>query len=744
MTSVPDLMKDEFTPEQIKENQIYLQWSLTEPEYDLICERLGRLPNYTETGLFAAMWSEHCSYKKSKPVLRKFWSENERVLQGPGEGAGVLDIGDNQAVVFKAESHNHPSAVEPYEGAATGVGGIIRDIFSMGAQPIAILDSLRFGEIEDNQTKHLINGIVAGIAGYGNALGIPTVGGDMALDKTYQKNPLVNAMAVGILDHEDLHVGQANGVGNRILYIGAKTGRDGIHGATFASSDFDSSEEQNRSAVQVGDPFLEKLVMDTTIAAIKKFKKAIVGVQDMGAAGLVSSSAEMAGKAGNGVHLNLDLVPQRETNLTPYELMLSESQERMLMVVKEDQMEAISQLFFKQGLEAVDIGAVTDDGKYVLTFEDQVVTDLQVKDLLTPPKQKMPTKAPARVLAPVGQNEYLEVEKDFANVLDKMLQQSTVASKRDLFRHYDSMVRTDTVIRPGGDAGVVRIKGTKKALAMTTDVNGRKVFLNPKIGGQLAVAEAAQNIVCTGATPIGITDCLNFGDPDDPEIYYELEQACAGINDFAKQLNTPIISGNVSLYNETDGKAIYPTPMVGMVGLLADVNKATTIDFKNAGDLIYLVGELKKYFAGSELQKLIDGEFSGNLADFSSEVALQNQTTVLSGINQQFINAAHDISEGGLAVTLSEMSFNTDFGFTTTIKHPLSYYFAEGASQYVVTVSKEHQSEFEALGKGNLNLLGETTLDNQLSFANAKQTVVYPKANAKQTYQEAISWKLNH
>ncbi|WP_429970598.1 phosphoribosylformylglycinamidine synthase subunit PurL [Fructilactobacillus sp. Tb1] len=741
MTEIPSIMQHEPTPEEIKQTKIYLDWSLTEPEYDLICKTIGRLPNYTETGLFAAMWSEHCSYKKSKPVLRKFWSTNERVMQGPGEGAGVLDIGDEQAVVFKAESHNHPSAVEPYEGAATGVGGIIRDIFSMGAQPIAVLDSLRFGELDNKQTKHLLNGIIAGIAGYGNALGIPTVGGDIAFDKTYQANPLVNAMAVGILDHQDLHVGQANGIGNRILYIGARTGRDGIHGATFASSDFNSDEEQNRSAVQVGDPFLEKLVMDTTIQAIKKFGSEIVGVQDMGAAGLVSSSAEMAGKAGNGIHLNLDLVPQRETNLTPYELMLSESQERMLMVVKADKMKDIQQLFYDKGLEAVDIGEVTDDGKFVLDFAGVEVTNLNVQELLTPPKQDMQTKAPERVTKPVVQPTY-NFDKP-AKTLLNLLKQPTVASKKDLFKHFDSMVRTDTVVKPGGDAAVVRIKGTHKGLSMTADVNGRFVYLNPKIGGQLAVAEAARNIVATGATPIGITDCLNFGDPDDPEIYYELAESCDGINQMAKELNTPVISGNVSLYNETDGKAIYPTPMIGMVGLLKNIDHTTTIKFKNNGDLIYLVGEIHADFNGSEIQKMIDGSISGNLNKFDDAKEIANQKLVLAGIDAELINAAHDVAEGGLATTLAEMSFDTDFSFNAEIQQPTSYYFAESPSLFAITVPAAKQADFEKLAGDLAHQIGQVTHENELKFKSADQTFNVDKPTAQKNYQEAISWELD-
>ncbi|WP_191996358.1 phosphoribosylformylglycinamidine synthase subunit PurL [Fructilactobacillus sanfranciscensis] len=743
MVKVPEPMRNEPSPEEIKKNKVYLDWALTTEEYGLICDHLHRLPNYTETGLFAAMWSEHCSYKKSKPVLRKFWSQNERVLQGPGEGAGVLDIGDQQAVVFKAESHNHPSAVEPYEGAATGVGGILRDIFSMGAQPIAVLDSLRFGELNNNDTKHLVNGIIAGIAGYGNAIGIPTVGGEIGFDATYQGNPLVNVMAVGLLNQADMQVGKAEGIGNRVLYVGAKTGRDGIHGATFASSDFDSGVEKNRSAVQVGDPFLEKLVMDATIKAIREHGDAIVGVQDMGAAGLVSSSAEMADEAGTGVLLDLDKVPQRETNMTPYELMLSESQERMLLVVKANQVAEVAKVFEDAGLSAVDIGEVTDNGKYVLSFEGQTVADVDVNYLTNPPKQVMQETAPKRLTQDATQ-QYQPEMTNASQTLTDLLKQSTIASKATLFRHFDSMVRTNTVIKPGGDAALVRIKGTSKALAMTTDISGRYTYLNPKIGGALAVAEAARNIVATGATPIGITDCLNFGDPDDPEIYYELDKSCEGINDMAKVLNTPIISGNVSLYNETDGQAIYPTPMVGMVGLLDDVEKATTINFKNADDLIYLVGEVRPDFNGTELQKMQTGEIKGNLNDFDKNIEKQHQQLVLAGIKQQLINSAHDVAEGGLGVTLAEMTFNTDFGANVKQAHPVSWYFAESPSLFVVTVKPENQTKFEKLAGDQARLIGKVTTDPQLKLAALDQDINVNKNEIEKGYQEAITWQLNH
>jgi len=728
--------------EQVRDNKVYLEWGLTEAEYQLIVDHLDRLPNYTEAGLFSAMWSEHCSYKKSKPVLRTFWSKNERVLQGPGEGAGILDIGDGQAVVFKAESHNHPSAVEPYEGAATGVGGILRDIFSMGAQPIAVLDSLRFGELDNNQTRHILDGVIAGIAGYGNAIGIPTVGGEIGFDDVYQGNPLVNVMAVGVLEQSAMQVGRAEGIGNSVMYVGAKTGRDGIHGATFASAEFSSEEEQDRSAVQVGDPFMEKLVMDATLKVINEHGDAIVGVQDMGAAGLVSSSAEMAGKAGMGIRLNLDTVPQRETGMTPYELMLSESQERMLLVVAKGREAEIQAVFNEVDLDAVVVGEVTDTGRYELLWHDEIVTDVPVDFLTNAPKQNMAQTKPARLANPVA--DFTPTITDAALTIKDLLMQPTIASKAKLFRHFDSMVRADTVVKPGGDAAVVRLRGTKKALAMTTDVNSRFTYLDPFVGGQRAVAEAAGNIVATGALPIGITDCLNFGNPDDPEIYYELAQSVAGINDMARELNTPIISGNVSLYNEFDGQAIYPTPMIGMVGLHEDVADITTIAYKNAGDHIYVMGATTADFNGSEIQKLQVGQIAGQLPalDMPQVTAVQKQ--VLAGISAGMIASAHDIAEGGLAIALAESAFKTNFGFDVTVDMPTTWLFSETPGRFVVSVKADQVSAFEDMMGDSASLVGTVTANETFKLQTQTETIILDKTEMQTAYQEAITWLANH
>ncbi|CAH0418925.1 Phosphoribosylformylglycinamidine synthase subunit PurL [Periweissella ghanensis] len=729
------------TPTEIRDQKIYLPWGLTDAEYELVCQKLDRLPNYTETGLFAAMWSEHCSYKKSKPVLRTFWSKNERVLQGPGEGAGILDIGDNQAVVFKAESHNHPSAVEPYEGAATGVGGILRDIFSMGAQPIAVLDSLRFGEIDNERTKYLINEVIAGIAGYGNAIGIPTVGGEIAFDKTYAGNPLVNVMAVGLLDQDAMKVGQAKGVDNAILYVGAKTGRDGIHGATFASAAFSDEEESDRSAVQVGDPFTEKLVMDATIAIVKRYPEDVIGIQDMGAAGLVSSSAEMASKAGMGVHLNLDLVPQRETNMSPYELMLSESQERMLLVIKKGSEAKAIALFAEYGLDAVVIGKVTDDGLYRLDFNGEIVAQVDAQDLTTAPKYNLPAVTPKR-LQNAAKEQFVPKIDNLKQTFLQILQQATIASKASLYRHFDSMVQTNTVVRPGSDAAVVRIRGTKKALAMTTDVNGRYLYLDPFVGGQMAMAEAARNIVASGALPIGITDCLNFGNPDNPEVYYELAQSVAGINQMAQALNTPVISGNVSLYNEYNDEAIYPTPMVGMVGLHTDNQTITTQGFKQAGDAIYVVGTTTAAFNGSEIQKMQTGTINGQLFAFDAEAELTNQQLVLSAIQAGLITSAHDLSEGGLAVGLAEAAFDQHLGFDVAVNLSDALLFSETQSRFIVSINPAHQAAFEAHMGTAAQLVGQVTDNGTFKLTTTDGTTEILENEAYTSWKEAIGWLL--
>ncbi|WP_458110124.1 phosphoribosylformylglycinamidine synthase subunit PurL [Bacillus zhangzhouensis] len=703
---------------QIKEEKLYQQMGLSDEEFALIESIIGRLPNYTETGIFSVMWSEHCSYKNSKPVLSKFPTKGEHVLQGPGEGAGIVDIGDNQAVVFKIESHNHPSAIEPYQGAATGVGGIIRDVFSMGARPIAVLNSLRFGELTSPRVKYLFEEVVAGIAGYGNCIGIPTVGGEVHFDQSYEGNPLVNAMCVGLINHEDIKKGQAKGVGNTVMYVGAKTGRDGIHGATFASEEFSDGSEEKRSAVQVGDPFMEKLLLEACLEVIKN--DALVGIQDMGAAGLTSSSAEMASKAGSGIEMNLDLIPQRETGMTAYEMMLSESQERMLLVIEKGREQEIIDIFEKYDLEAVSVGHVTDDKMLRLLHQGEVVCELPVDALAEEaPVYHKPSSEPAYY------REFLETKveapdiTDAAHTLKQLLQQPTIASKEWVYDQYDYMVRTNTVVAPGSDAGVLRIRGTKKALAMTTDCNARYLYLDPEVGGKIAVAEAARNIVCSGARPLAVTDNLNFGNPEKPEIFWQIEKSADGISEACRTLSTPVIGGNVSLYNESNGTAIYPTPVIGMVGLIEDTAHITTQSFQQAGDVIFVIGETKEEFAGSELQKMTEGRIYGKAPEIDLTVELARQEALLAAIQNGLVQSAHDVSEGGLGVALAESTFGTD-GLGADIQIDLNNeasLFSESQSRFVVTVKPEHREAFAAAVK-DAKEVGTVTNDGVFTVKN--------------------------
>ncbi|MFS2257412.1 phosphoribosylformylglycinamidine synthase subunit PurL [Bacillus safensis] len=703
---------------QIKEEKLYQQMGLSDEEFALIESIIGRLPNYTETGIFSVMWSEHCSYKNSKPVLSKFPTKGEHVLQGPGEGAGIVDIGDNQAVVFKIESHNHPSAIEPYQGAATGVGGIIRDVFSMGARPIAVLNSLRFGELTSPRVKYLFEEVVAGIAGYGNCIGIPTVGGEVHFDQSYEGNPLVNAMCVGLINHEDIKKGQAKGVGNTVMYVGAKTGRDGIHGATFASEEFSDESEEKRSAVQVGDPFMEKLLLEACLEVIKN--DALVGIQDMGAAGLTSSSAEMASKAGSGIEMNLDLIPQRETGMSAYEMMLSESQERMLLVIEKGREQEIIDIFEKYDLEAVSVGHVTDDKMLRLLHQGEVVCELPVDALAEEaPVYHKPSSEPAYY------REFLETKveapaiTDAADTLKQLLQQPTIASKEWVYDQYDYMVRTNTVVAPGSDAGVLRIRGTKKALAMTTDCNARYLYLDPEVGGKIAVAEAARNIVCSGARPLAVTDNLNFGNPEKPEIFWQIEKSADGISEACRKLSTPVIGGNVSLYNESNGTAIYPTPVIGMVGLVEDTAHITTQSFQQAGDVIFVIGETKEEFAGSELQKMTEGRIYGKAPEIDLDVELTRQEALLAAIQNGLVQSAHDVSEGGLGVALAESTFGTG-GLGAHIQIDLNSeasLFSETQSRFVVTVKPEHREAFAAAVK-DAKEVGTVTNDGVFTVKN--------------------------
>lgn len=734
-------MKQAMTPEEIKEKKPYLDWSLSEKEYDYISEKLlHRLPNYTETGLYSAMWSEHCSYKKSKPVLRLFPNKNDRVLQGPGEGAGVVDIDDGQAVVFKAESHNHPSTVEPYQGAATGVGGILRDIFSMGARPIASLDSLHFGELSDAETRMKVDGVVRGIGDYGNCMGIPTVAGETTFDPCYKGNLLVNAMSVGLMDQKNQQEGNASGVGNAVMYVGAKTGRDGIHGATFASADFGSGNESQHSAVQVGDPFMEKLLMEACLELIQDHAEWLVGIQDMGAAGIVSSSAEMASEGNSGMDLDLDLVPQREPGMSAYEIMLSESQERMLLCVKKGHEEDVKKIFDYYDLEVVTIGRITEGHQYVLHHDGQVVCDIPVSTLTDDVLEvESEERKPQRLIDAEKEANWVPEIDDVAAVYQELLTQPTIADKSWITRQYDSQVRTSTVVGPGSDAGVIRVRGTKKALSMTTDGNGRLVYLSPYVGGKIALVEAASNIIASGALPLAITDCLNYGDPTDPEIFWELHHSIEGMAEACRVFDTPVISGNVSLYNENNGSAIYPTPMVGMVGLIKDAKYVIPSRVQHAGDKLYLVGKTGDDYAGSELQKMMTGEIAGTLADFDLEHVHDYLSRLLKAEQSGLVASAHDLSEGGLAVAAAETVFKTELGLNADFRAlDKKQFFSETPGRMLVSVAPENAAAFEEIMQDDAMPAGEVAATQWLEVHLADAELNLPVAQMQKLWEEAL------
>ncbi len=630
------------------------QHNLTDDEYNKIVEILGRQPNLTELGMFSVMWSEHCSYKSSRVHLKKLPTTGPRVVQGPGENAGAVDIGDGLCVVFKMESHNHPSFIEPYQGAATGVGGILRDVFTMGARPIALLDSLRFGGLDSAKNRHLMKGVVAGIAGYGNCMGVPIVGGEVRFDDIYSLNPLVNVFCLGIAHKDKIFRGTAAGVGNPVIYFGSKTGRDGIHGATMASDAFDDASEQKRPTVQVGDPFQEKLLLEASLELMAN--DLLVGIQDMGAAGLTSSSCEMASRAGNGMELDLTHVPRREPGMTPYELMLSESQERMLMVAKAGREEDCIRICKKWDLDVAVVGRVTSDGLLRVIDQGEVVAEIPASSLADDgPKYERPYSPPAYqdMLTNLNYDSIPDV-KDPSTALLSLLASPTIASKRWVYEQYDHMVRTNTLVRPGSDAAVVRIKGTKKAVAMTVDCNGRYCLLHPYEGVRLAVAEAARNLVCSGAQPIGLTDCLNFGNPERPDIMWQFVLAIEGMKDACEHFKIPIVSGNVSFYNETNGLSIYPTPILGMVGLIENAERIMTQWFRNDGDAIILLGTTRDDLGGSEYLKVIQHREQGSPPILNLETEKAIQDFVLQVIQEGLVQSAHDCSDGGLAVALAE------------------------------------------------------------------------------------------
>jgi phosphoribosylformylglycinamidine synthase II len=668
---------------------------LNAEEYARIVSALGREPTLTELGIFSVMWSEHCSYKSSRVHLRKLPTTGPRVLQGPGENAGAVDIGDGLAAVFKIESHNHPSFIEPYQGAATGVGGIIRDIFTMGARPIALMNSLRFGHLDSAHVRRNMEGVVAGIAGYGNSIGIPTVGGEVAFEECYTGNPLVNVFCLGIAKADEIIKGVAKGTGNPVYYVGAKTGRDGIHGATMASAEFDETSADKRPAVQVGDPFMEKLLLEACLEVMRT--DALVGIQDMGAAGLTCSTCEMGSRGGAGIDIDVSRVPQRETGMTPYEIMLSESQERMLLVVKRGREREVEEIFEKWDLHAAHIGEVTADGLMRVRERGQVVAEIPTAAL---------TDAAPVYMRPMERPAYLDHVQKLklpdrpavadADALRALLASPVIASKRWVYRQYDHMVRTNTLVLPGAGAGVVRVKGTDRALVLSVDGNGRYCYLDPYRGAVLAVAEAARNVACAGGQAIGATNCLNFGNPERPEIMWQFGKAVEGITAACTTLEIPITGGNVSLYNETDGKAIYPTPILGVVGLIEDARTVVGRAFRATGDAVVLLGSTRDELGASEYVKVVYEENAGLPPEIDLQAEKALQQLLVAAARDGIIRSAHDCAEGGLAVTLAECTFGTS-GIGLTVDLPAvnaaaiwqsaATLFSESASRVVVSVS---------------------------------------------------------
>lgn len=670
---------------------------LTEEEYNSIVKLLGREPNLTELGIFSVMWSEHCSYKSSIIHLKKFPTSAPHVLQGPGENAGVIDIGDGLAAVFKMESHNHPSFIEPYQGAATGVGGILRDIFTMGARPIALLNSLRFGSLDKPGNKNIIRGVVSGIAGYGNCIGVPTVGGEIYSNEIYNQNPLVNVLCLGIAKRDRIFKGRATGVGNPVIYLGSKTGRDGIHGATMASEEFGDGLKEKKPTVQVGDPFTGKLLMEACLELMEK--DLVIGIQDMGAAGLTCSSCEMASRGGTGIEIELSRVPLRENGMTPYEIMLSESQERMLLVAEDGREDEVISICKKWGIDASVVGVVAGDGMIRVRERGKVVAEIPSKALTDDtPRYNREMRVPSYldVIQSLDINQ-LKEPYDYNDILLRVISSPNIASKEWAYEQYDHMVRTNTVVRPGSDAAVIRIKGTNKSLALTTDCNSRYCLLNPYMGSLIAVAEAARNLAVSGARPLAVTDCLNLGNPERPEVMWQFAMAIEGISDACKRLDIPVVSGNVSFYNETKGLGVYPTPVIGMVGLIDRPESITTQWFKDEGDIIVLLGDTDEEIGGSEYLWVVYQMERGipPYLHFEKEAGLNR--SVLEAISIGIIRSAHDLSEGGLGVALAEgcisrkgpaigaSIFLKDYGM-----RPDLFLFSESQSRAIVTVKGEH------------------------------------------------------
>jgi len=719
-------------------------FGLAPDEYRKIEEIIGRTPTYTELGVFSVMWSEHCSYKSSRRHLRKLPSKSELVVQGPGENAGAIDVGDGWAAVFKIESHNHPSFVEPYQGAATGVGGILRDIFTMGARPVASMNSLKFGSFEHPRTRYLLGGVVGGIGGYGNCVGVPTVAGEVMFDAAYNANILVNAFCLGLVRKGEMMSAKARGVGNPVLYVGSATGRDGIHGASMASAEFDKESEAKRPAVQVGDPFTEKLLIEACLEAGKT--GAIVAIQDMGAAGLTSSSSEMPSHGGLGIELDLDLVPLREANLTPYEILLSESQERMLIVAERGREAELQTVFEKWDLHAAVIGRITDDQRWRARWHGQVVADIPIGALADDAPLYDRPAAPPKTLA---QSKAAGAEKhpEPAKALRALLDNPNVASKKWVYRQYDSIVQSNTVLGPGSDAAVLRIKNSRRAIALKVDSNPRACALDPYLGAVGVVCEAARNVACAGARPVGITNCLNYGNPERPEVMWQFIRGVDGLRDASLAFGAPVVSGNVSFYNETEGHAIPPTPTIAVLGVMIDVARHVTQFFKNPGDAIAIVRTAKPSLAASEYVTIfeLDGGQLGAI-DLKREAALIEG--LVEGAEDGLIRSAHDIAEGGLAVALAEACFNPRAilgaevelgraGSATAVD-----FFGEGASTVVLSIGVNDVARVEKLfaGRGlEFAVIGKVTAGPRLKIDSVVDEDV---AELQRIYEDAIPRRL--
>jgi phosphoribosylformylglycinamidine synthase len=746
--------------------------NLTQEEFQRIKELLGREPSYVELGIFSVMWSEHCSYKSSRVHLKRLPTKGERVIVPPGENAGVIDLGDGWCAAFKIESHNHPSFIEPFQGAATGVGGILRDIFTMGARPVASMNSLRFGSLDHPQhgrrNRSLLAGVVAGIAHYGNAFGVPTVGGEVAFDDAYAFNPLVNAFALGLVRHDQIFFGKAAGIGNPILYVGSKTGRDGIHGATMASAEFDEEALEKRPTVQVGDPFLEKLLLEACLEAMRS--GAVAGIQDMGAAGLTSSSCEMAARAGTGIELDLSLVPQREQGMSAYEMLLSESQERMLIVAHAGREREVMDIFRKWDLDAVVIGRVRDSGRMQVLHNGETVADIPVSALTDEApvyERPMKSKDEATLLkASVGDNlenknkdqSTKTKDQDHNDSLLKLLASPNLASKQWVYRQYDHMVRTNTAILPGADAAVVRIKETRRALAMTLDGNGRYCAANPREGAKLIVAEAARNVVCVGARPIAITNCLNFASPERAEVMWSFSEVIDGMAEACKAFNTPVVSGNVSFYNETEGRGILPTPVIGMIGLIEDVRRTVQQGFKREGDVIGLLGTTADDLSLSEYAVTIENLPTGELIaqgkvpriDLGRECAVQK--VCLEAAEAGLLRSAHDCSDGGLAVALAECCFSSltrdGVGVKVDLHSTLpttTLLFSESPSRIIISFEVAARTEVEKIAKlagCPFAVIGHVGGRQLLITADGKEAIAAEVSELEETWRNALSRKL--